>query len=177
MLKNNENLVYHKKLSKKESFRLLRSIFFPIGVLLLTFFVMSQFGGVGPIVSFLVMLMWIFGTIVAFRMPAYRVATLNETHAVIVIYLLTLSLVKILIGVVSGVSTEMLIASFNENVSLNGGNTATTVLQGTLWITLVMLPVGFFGMQIKKLIQFRKTRNKAKTFEHARGIRNNNNQH
>lgn len=177
MVKNNEKLVYHKKLSKRESFRLLRSIFFPIGALMLTFFVMSQFGGFGSLVSFFVMAMWIAGAVVAIRMPSYRVTTLNETHAVIVIYLLTLSIVKILIGVVSGVSAEMLIASFNENVSLNSGNMMITVLQGTLWVTLVMLPVGFFGMQIKKIVQFRKTRNKAQTFEHARGIRNNNNQH
>ena len=75
---------------------------------------------------------------------------------------------------ISGVSTEMLIASYGQIISLTGGSAVQGYIQNILWISAIMVPIGFIGMQAKKLVQFRRLMAKNKALDRIRSIRETN---
>ena len=74
---------------------------------------------------------------------------------------------------ISGVSTEMLIASYGQLVSLTGGSAVQGYIQNILWISAIMVPLGFIAMQAKKLVQFKRLSAKNKALDRIRSIREN----
>lgn len=77
------------------------------------------------------------------------------------------------LGVVSGVSAEMIAASYNQVIPTATGNTIPGYIQNLLWFTAVLLPVGEISYQAKQFFQFKKTQNREKTFNRVRGLRDN----
>ena len=65
----------------------------------------------------------------------------------------------------------MLMASYNQAIPLTSGSTISGYLQTLLWIASVMTPLGFVGMQGKKIYSFRRKASKQKFFEQTRGLR------
>ena len=85
--------------------------------------------------------------------------------------------IRELIALVSGVSSEMLMASYNQAIPLTSGSTISGYLQSLLWIASVMTPLGFMGMQAKKIYSFRRKASKQKFFEQTRGLRDTGRPH
>lgn len=117
--------------------------------------------------------MWLVGFIVALFMPSQRRETLNQTMVICSIYFLALLGLKILLAVVSGVSSEMIAASYDQAIPTSTGNAIPGYLQSMLWFVAVLLPVGNISMQIKRLFQFKHNQSLHKTFGQKRGIRSN----
>ena len=77
----------------------------------------------------------------------------------------------------AGVSSEMLMASYNQAIPLTSGSTISGYLQSLLWIASVMTPLGFIGMQAKKIYSFHRKASKQKFFEQTRGLRDTGRPH
>lgn len=170
----NERITYKKGMSSKELMSYIKAISIPVGVFLVAMFVISRFGKFGtnllaPASGF----MWLFGAIVAFVIPSQRKETINQTHAGILGYLCGMFLLRVLIGIAAGVSSEQLMASYNQAMPTSTGSTIAGFLQSMLWILAFMTPITFAGMQGKKLITFRRTLSKDKILEQLRGIHEN----
>lgn len=178
MESNSKPITYKRKMTGQEFWRYVKAIGFSSGLFIIAMVVLSQFARFGSVVlAPLVAAMWVFGVVCAILIPSQKQSILNETHITIAIYLVTLIAVKTLIKLISGVSSEMMMSSFNQAIPLTGGSTITGYLQTLMWITTVMTPLGFIGMQAKKVFTFRKKANKNKELERLRGFRQNNHEH
>ena len=121
--------------------------------------------------------MWVIGFIVALLMPSQRQEVLNQTMIVCAIYFLTMLGLKILLGVVSGVSSEMIAASYDQAIPTSTGNAIPGYLQQIMWFTAVLVPMGDIGMQVKRLFQFKRSQTLQKTFGQKRGMRRGGKSH
>lgn len=168
----NNTLTYKHSNTSANAMRYLKAIGFPVGIFLLALFCISRFAAFGlNIVAPLTGAMWVFGVICALLLPSHRGSILTETHVTIGCYLLALTGVRELIALVSGVSSEMLMSTYNQAIPLTSGSTISGYLQTFLWITAIMTPLGFFGMQGKRVFTFRHKASKAKEIDRLRGIR------
>jgi len=171
-------ITYKQGMSGRELFSYIKAIGVPAGVFLISMFIVSLFGAFGTnLLAPMAGGMWIFGALVAFMIPSQRESICNETHMAVLGYLAAMYGLRLLIGLVSGVSSEQLMATYNQAMPMSSGNTIIGFLQTFLWITAVMVPVGFLGMQGKKLIMFRKRMSKQKFMDQLRGIRDNGQGH
>ena len=171
-------ITYKRKMSGYELWKYVRAIGFPVAVFIFSIFVLNRFAVFGSsILAPLLGVMWACGVVCAILIPSQKISILNETHITIAIYLLTLVAVRAIIKMLSGVSSEMMMSAFNQAIPLTGGSTITGYMQTLMWITTVMTPLGFIGMQAKKVFTFRKKSNKNKELERLRGFRQNNQAH
>lgn len=179
MKENGEvQITYKQGMSGRELFSYIRAIGVPAGVFLASMFIVSLFGAFGTnLLAPMAGGMWIFGALVALMIPSQRESICNETHMAVLGYLAAMYGLRLLIGIVSGVSNEQLMATYNQAMPTSSGNTIIGFLQTFLWITAVMVPVGFLGMQGKKLFMFRKRMSKQKFMDQLRGIRDNGQGH
>ena len=168
-----ENIKYSPNVSTQDTMNLIKAIAIPTALFALALFVISSFANFG---SFLIAPMtggcWMVGFIVALIMPAQRKSTIRETEVFIGGYLLGLYAIKIVIGLASGVSAEMIAASFDQAIPTATGNAIPGYLQTMLLITAFMGPIGFVGMQGKRLLTFRRNQSMQKVFQRTQGIRN-----
>lgn len=174
MSRKEERITYKRGMSSKELSEYIKAIAIPAGVFLVSMFIISKFGkfGIGllaPASGF----MWLFGAVVAFVIPSQRKETINQTHATILGYLCGLYLLRILIGVAAGVSSEQLMASYSQAMPSATGSTISGFLQSMLWILAFMTPITYAGMQGKKLVTFRRTLSKDRVLEQLRGVHEN----
>lgn len=116
--------------------------------------------------------MWDVGVLVALLMPSQRKDALNHMLIVCATYYGTLITVHAVLSVVSGVSSEMIAASFEQAIPTSTGNAIPGYLQTMMWFTGVLVPLGEIGYQLKRLFQFKKQQTLAKTFAQKRGLRN-----
>ena len=145
---------------------------------MLALFVITRFAQfVSNLIAPLTGIMWAFGALCALLLPSQRVSTLTETNVTIACYLLSMAGIRELIALVSGVSSEMLMASYNQAIPLTSGSTISGYLQSLLWIASVMTPLGFMGMQAKKIYSFCRKASKQKFFEQTRGLRDTGRPH
>lgn len=171
-------ITYKQKMSATELFRYVKAVILPIGVFILSLFVIQALAGFGSkLVAPLTGIMWAFGAICAIWLPSHRGSIMKETHMTIGIYLLTLIALKTIISLMSGVSAEMLMAAFNQAIPTTSGSAVSGWLQNLMWINGVMTPFGFIGMQGKRLFTFKRKASKEKFFDQARGIRSNKSSH
>lgn len=171
-------ITYKRKMTGYEFLRYIKAIGFPAGLFIFTMIVLSKFAVFGSsILAPLIGVMWAVGVICSLLIPSQKQSILNETHITIAIYLLTLIAVRAIIRMLSGVSSEMMMSAFNQAIPLTGGSTITGYMQTLMWITTVMTPLGFIGMQGKKVFTFRKKANKDKELTRLRGYRQNNTNH
>lgn len=110
-----ETLTYKQNMSKAEVFRVIKAIGLPLLVFGLGLFTISNFANFGAkLICPLSGAMWATGFLVALLMPSQRQETLNQTMVVCSLYFLALLGLKILLAVVSGVSSEMIAASYDQ---------------------------------------------------------------
>ena len=169
-----EVLTYKNDLSKEEVKHVAKAILAPIAVFSLGMFTIINFANFGTkLICPLSAAMWIVGLIVAIAMPSQRKEVITQTLTMCSIYYLALLGLKILLGVASGVSSEMLAASFNQTIPTATGNAIPGYLQNFLWFTGIGLPIAHVSLQVKRLFQFKKSQTLNKTFGQKRGIRSN----
>lgn len=173
MQRNSSTLTYKKDLSKQEAFRLLKAVGLPIGVFALAMFTVQNFANFGSkLICPLIAAMWVVGFVVAVLMPAQRGEIINQTLGMIAIYCGALLGLKILLGVVSGASSEMIAASYDQAIPMSTGNAIPGYLQTMMWFVAVLMPIGDIGMQAKRLKDFKHNQAIQKTMNRMRGLRN-----
>lgn len=173
MSQNREILTYKQNMSKQEAFRVVKAVGYPLSLFMLAMFTISNFASFGSkLICPLSGVMWFVGLIVAILMPAQRREILNQTMAMITIYYFALIGLKIILGVVSGVSSEMIAASYDQAIPTSTGNAIPGYLQTMMWFTAVLVPIGHVTMQAKRLKDFRHNKALEKTFGQKRSIRN-----
>lgn len=164
-------ITYKQAMSRSDMTRYLKAVGLPIGVFLLSLFAIQSLAGFGRmLVAPMTAIMWAIGVIAAIILPSHRGSILSETHVTIGGYLAALMALKEVIAMMSGVSSEMLMAAFNQAIPVTSGSAISGWLQNMLWITAVMTPIGFIGMQVKRIFTFRRNQTTQKTFEQLRGV-------
>lgn len=172
---DNRNVTYKANTSTQDASRIMKAIAYPAIIMFVSLGVINMFGAFGKnLVAPLVALMWLVGDICALLMPSHRRGICKETLMTIGCYVLALAAFRKLLVLVSGVSTQQLMASIDQAIPLTYNNNVASFLQTSLMITTVMTPIGFFGMQFKRLFTFRKKISQAKFFDQIRSIRNSN---
>ena len=78
-----------------------------------------------------------------------------------------------MIALISGVSSEMLMATYGQAIPITSGTAFSGTLQSIMWATAVFVPFGFVTMQGKKVLTLRRKGNKNKVIDQLRGIRDN----
>ena len=171
-MKENQSLTYKQSLSGADVYRYIKAVGLPISVFLLAMFVIARFAQFGAnLVAPLCGIMWVIGAACALVLPSHRSTILTETHVTIACYLLALAGIRELIALVFGVSAEMLMASYGQAIPLTSGSTISGYLQTLLWISAIMTPLGFVGMQGKRVYSFKRKASKQKFFDQTRSIR------
>lgn len=169
-VENHKKLVYIPKPDKSESMRYTKAILFPTAVFVLALITVHTFAGMGRnIIAPLTGIVWIWGVICAQLQDKERIRILNETHVTLAGYLGTMTALRYVIGLVSGVSAESIMASLDQLVPTTGGNAIIYFLQTALMITLFMTPVTFIGAQAKRLFGSKKNGNAKQVFRRHRG--------
>lgn len=171
-MQNTKNATYIKRASGKDKTKLVGAVVFPVAVFFLSIIGISTFKNFGRILMApLIGAMWTVGAAVAFYMPSQRKSIITETLTVVATYNTTLLALRRLIAITSGVSSQMLMATFGQPLATASANTIPGFLQNALYISAAMIPLGFLGMQGKRILQFRRNANKQRTMEQLRGIR------
>ena len=144
----------------------------------ITFLLSDSLAGFGTkLVAPLTAIMICMGAICAIILPSHRSSILTETNVTVGIYLITLIALKHIISMMSGISSEMFMAVFNQAIPATSGSAISGWLQTLMWITAVMTPIGFVGMQGKRIFTFKRKASKEKFIEQTRGIRTTDNGH
>lgn len=171
-MQERKNLTYVKKASGKDRSKMAWAMVFPAGVFFLSIAGISIFRNFGRILMApLIGAMWATGAACALYMPSHRKAIINETLTFIATYNATLLGLRELIAITSGVSSQMLMATFGQPMATASANTIPGYLQTMLYISAVMIPFGYIGMEGKRILQFRRNANKQRVMEQLRGIR------
>lgn len=167
-----KQITYKQKMSWAELFRYLKAVGLPVVIFLFTIFCIDQFGAFGSkLIAPLVGGMWAVGAVTALVLPSQRSSVLNETMAFLASYMGGLYLLRLLISITSGVSSQMLMASFETVIPQTAGNAFLGVLQSMLWAVAILTPLGFVVMEIKRIVTFKKQASQQKTFDQLRSIR------
>lgn len=163
---------YKQGMNSAETWRYIKAIGYPIIVLLFTMYTVSTFAQFGTkLIAPFAAVMWVIAVIEAIIFGSQRKNILNEVLAFIGIYDAALLGFRAAIKIVSNVSTEQLVASYNQTITLSQSSALPGYLQNALWITSVLTPLGYIAMQAKRIFQFRKKISKQRTFEQLRSYR------
>ena len=166
------NYTYVKKTSAQDMTRIIKAVAFPSGVFFLCLFSISKFKNFGSLLMApAIAVMWLVGAAVAFWMPSQRKSVLNETCYTIAGYCVSLFLFHEMIAITSGISSSMLMATFNETMATATANAVPGYLQNALYLTSALVPISFLGMQGKRIMQFRINANKQKVIRQIRSFR------
>lgn len=172
MPNNKTPITYKQNMSGADLFRYMKAVGLPLGIFLLSLLAIQSLAGFGTkLVAPMTAVMWAIGAISAIILPSHRGSILTETHVAIAGYLATLVALKEIIAMMSGVSSEMLMAAFNQAIPVTSGSAISGWLQTLMWITAAMTPIGFVGMQVKRIFSFKRNQSTQKTFDRLRGIR------
>lgn len=174
-IKNNHNLTYKSGTTKQQLINYMKAVGIPSLIFILSLFVILRFANFGKILlGPLILLMWGSGIGCAIFLPSHRETIIRETMTTIGVYLVTLMGLRIAISLLSGVSSSMLAASFNQAIPETSGNTALGYIQNMLYIASILTPLGFCGMQFQRVYKLRRNANKKKFFDQVRDIRDTN---
>lgn len=169
-----EKITYKQGISSKEVTGYFFAIGFPVVVLVLSLIIVSCFGQFGQnLIAPMVALMWIGGAVCGLILPSHRQGIITETHWTIVGYLIGMFGLQKIVQLVSGITNEMLAATYEQAMPAASSASLTEFLEYMLWIVVVMVPIGFVVMEGKKIILFRRKVSKQKFFDQIRGIRDN----
>lgn len=172
------NLTYKRDMTRAEATHLATSVLFPLGVTVFGIFVITEFAAFGSrLICPLSAIMWATGLLVAFFLPSMRHEVIMQTVRMNLIYYAALLGLKVVIGMVSGVSAEMIAATYDYAIPASTGNAVAGYLQNILYFTAVLTPVSFIAMQVKRLTGFARNASLQKTFGRVRSIRNSSKDH
>lgn len=172
---NTEVLTYKRNLNRAETLGIIKAVVIPLAVFAIAMFSVSSFDAFGTkLICPLSSAMWSMGYIVALIMPSMRKEVINQTLVMLATYYLSLLGFKMLLGIVSGVSSEMISASYNQPIPITTSTAIPGYIQNIMWFTAVLVPVGHISMQLKRIWTFRHNQTLAKTFGRVRSIRKNN---
>lgn len=172
-MQDRKNYTYVKKASGQEMARVIKAAVYPVAIFFFCIISISIFKNFGRLLMApLISAMWAFGALCAFLMPAMRKEIINQTLITLASYCAALLAFRELIGLTAGVSSQMLMATFGQPMSTAMGNTLPGYMQNMLYITAVMVPLGYLGMQGKRFLQFKKTQSRQKVMAQLRGHRN-----
>ena len=167
-----DRIVYKTKTTGEEVMRFVKAIGLPIGCLILGMFTVNIFGAFGEkLITPLFASCWVVSVLVALFMPNHRADSLEKCEKLLIAYCVGLLALRFLNAKVSGVSTEMLMATYNEVLPTATGNAMAGFVQSMLWIFTVSLPLGFITYQGKRFIDFRRNKGVQTAFERIRSIR------
>ena len=168
-----KTLTYKQELSKKEAVGILKAVGLPVIVFALALFTIQNFANFGTkLLCPLIASMWLVGFVVGIIMPAQRREIVNQTLGMIAIYCGAMLGLKMLLAVVSGASSEMIAASYDQAIPMSTGNAIPGYLQTMMWFVAVLMPIGHIGMQAKRLKDFKHNKSLLRTMGQVRGIRN-----
>lgn len=170
-MQNIEKFTYTKKASGMDISRVVWAAVFPVGIFFLCIFTIAVFKTFGRVLQApMIGAIWVIGAAMALWMPSQRKSILKETLAVLTTYCAEQLVLRRLIAITSGASSQMLMATFGEAITSAAGNTIPGFLQNMLYWTAVFIPLGFLGMQGKRFLEFKRNRNKQKVLESLRNI-------
>ena len=173
--KQNERITYKERMTGQDISKYAKAIGFPLVAFAVNIWTITSFRAFGTeLIAPLSAAIWVAGLVTGLILPSHRRTTLNETVIALVGYSVVLMGLRYALQLISGVSTEMLIASYGQIISLTGGSAVQGYIQNILWISAIMVPIGFIGMQAKKLVQFRRLMAKNKALDRIRSIRETN---
>ena len=166
-------MTYKTKTSRQDSFAMLKAVAIPILVYVLEIFTINSYAAFGTkIISPASVCMWVIGFIVALVMKSERAEVLKQTMMMCAIYCFTMLGLKLALGLVSGASSEMIAASFEQSIPTTTGNALSGIIQNILWYSSFGIPAGYVIMQVKRVIQFSHQKSLQETFRKVRGINN-----
>ncbi len=167
-----EQIVYRSKASGDEVMRFIKAIGFPVITLILGIFTVNIFGVFGArLVTPLFAACWGISVLTGIIMPSHRTDSIEKAEKFLCGYFASLLALRFLNAKVSGVSAEMLMATYNEIMPAATGNAMVGFVQSMLWLVTVMAPIGFLTYQGKRIIDFKRNKSKVKMFERTRSIR------
>lgn len=177
-MKGRENITYKQNMSAYELKSYIKAVMLPLFIFLLGNFTINQFGDYGlKLLAPMIGIMWIVSAICAVYISSQRTDIIRQAIITIGCYCGSMLVFRLLLSIVSGVSAQMLIASFDTPIGTAQNNTMTGYLQFAMWLTAVMTPIGFVGMQIKKVFTFKRLSTPEKAFNRIRSIRKTGKEH
>lgn len=171
-------ITYKQSMSRSDMFRYMKAIGVPLSIFVISLLSIQSLAMFGTkLVAPLTAIMWSVGVVCAMIMPSHRQSILKETHIAIVGYLVAIVSLKEVVALMAGVSSEDLMAAFNQAIPVTSGSAISGWLQNMMWIAAAMTPVGFVGMQVKRVFSFHREQSTQKTFDQIRGIRRGIDEH
>lgn len=171
-MKNRTSVTYVRKASSADITNLVKAVGVPIAVFLLSIYMINMMKNFGSLLMApAIAAMWLAGVIMAIIMPAQRRSILNETMGFIAGYNGTIFMLHNAVAIVSGVSPEMIMETFNMPVPSATASAVSGYLMHALMLSALIVPITFLGFQGKRLITFRKSRNKTKMLKQLRSVR------
>lgn len=173
-----EHITYKQNMSAYEIKGYIKAVAMPLFIFILGNFTIKEYGDFGSkLLAPMISIMWVVAAVCAVWVAAQRTDIIRQTIITIGCYCGTLLTFRLLLAIVSGVSSQMLIASFDTPIGTAQGNTMTGYLQFAMWLAAVMTPVGFVGVQVKKIFAFKKLTTPEKAFNRIRSIRKTGKEH
>lgn len=114
---------------------------------------------------------------VAIALPSQRDEVIKDMKKMLFLYLTALFGYRYIAMLLAGVSSEDLSAALNTALPGTSGTAMLGWLQTILWIAAIATPVGFIGMQLKKIGQYYGTKRKSQAASEIRDIRNKDGSH
>lgn len=174
----NKSITYRPGMSRQETYGMIKAVGVPLIVFALCLYTISNFGSYGSkVICPMSGAVWLGGFLTALYLPVERRQTISQTMGICTIYCCTLLGLKIALGIVSGASAEMIAASYDQPIPLATGNALPGVLSNIMMIGSAFIPGSYLAMLLKKVVQYRKTKNMQETYEQVRGINNSGHQH
>jgi len=164
--------VYKQSMTAQEATAYIKAVGYPVMVLLLSMFTISLFAQFGTrLIAPMTAAMWVLGVLESIIIRSMRKEIIKQTLAFIGIYQITLLAWRQAIKIVSNVTSEQIMASYNQVITLSQSSALPGYLQNALWMTAVGVPVGYICMQGKRLVTFNKKTDKDKALRQYRSIR------
>lgn len=173
-----EHITYKQNMTSYEFKEYIKAFMLPVFVFILGNVTINEFGDFGTkLLAPMIGIMWLVAAVCAIWVSAQRTDIIRQTIITIGCYCGSMLTFRILLSIVSGVSSQMLIASFDTPVGSATSNTMTGYLQFAMWLTAVMTPIGFVGIQVKKIFAFKRLVTPEKAFNRIRSIRKTGRSH
>lgn len=133
-------------------------------ILTLWFSLSAAYGALGKWIDVSVGFIWILGAFVAWWLPEERASLSKDTKYTVFFYLIFLLVYRIIMAYLSGITPEMMQASLNAPVPEASGETVIGLLETTILIVFITVPVGFATWTVQHMRRYRTGKTKAETF-------------
>lgn len=119
----------------------------------------------------------VISSFVAIILASQRIEVIKDMKKMLALYVSVLFAYRYIAMLLSGVSSEDLSAALNTALPGTSGTAMLGWLQTILWIAAIATPVGFCGMQLKKIGQFFGTKRKSQAIREIRDVRDKDGTH